>query len=262
MSLNSQRPAESPSKKSFAYEQHKRSQRIYGLVGGSDYSKLGSADTAVLLALNLHSKVDGDGMRPSTATVALMTNLSRRTVVRALSRLLASGLLTMEAKKHKRAIVSYRFGTQVLTESSNLRELLEAKLACQQTNNELRSTDDRASATMTRRGEDRSATQSDGLRRVDQPVVPCGPKSSATRTERSAFVTHRTDSEQIEKQSLEQTGESRGTSLGASHHLDAASRRLDNSERSTYGRHCYTNLEFDPSEMNAQELMDFLGQTQ
>lgn len=262
MSNASHRPTESTPKKSFAYEQYQRSQRIYGLVGSPDYPTLGSADTAVLLALNFHSKLEGDGMRPSTATLALMTNLSRRTIVRALSRLLSCGLLTMEAKKHKRAVVSYRFGTRLLSESCKLRDLLEAKLGFRNMQDALRPMSQATSATETQRREDRSATQSSDLRRVVHPVgSPCQ-TASATQTVGSDRVSHRTNSEQVEEPIEEQTREPSRTHLGASHPLNGASPRFEHSERGTYGRHCYTHLEFDPSELNTEALVEFLGRTE
>ena len=58
---------------SFSYNQRRRAERIYALDG------LTPVDTAVLLALNFHSKPDGSEMHPSTATLAVM-KLSNRFV--------------------------------------------------------------------------------------------------------------------------------------------------------------------------------------
>src|SRR5262245_52633669 len=69
------------SDRSFSYHQRRRAEKIYALDG------LTPVDTAVLLALNYHSKVDGGDMRPSSKRLAVLTNLSPRSVVRSLSRL-------------------------------------------------------------------------------------------------------------------------------------------------------------------------------
>ena len=113
---------------SFVYARRLRAERIYALVGSSDYPDLDGIDTAVLLALNHWSKPDGSEMRPSAETLALMTHFSRSSVRRSLSRLVASGLLVVASRQQHHAPVVYRFAAAVMSKSDKkLREHLAEK---------------------------------------------------------------------------------------------------------------------------------------
>src|SRR5947208_9088748 len=124
------RPMSETKKPSWAFSQRKRAERIWGIVGTAEYPDLTAVDTAVALALNHHSDIDGAGMRPSVETLTQMTNFSRSSVARSLARLLDVGLLIVEGDRERRGrAVCYRFGDALLEAPVKLRTLLEAKRA-------------------------------------------------------------------------------------------------------------------------------------
>jgi hypothetical protein len=209
-----------PKDTSFAYTQRRRAEQIYGLAGSGDYPELTSGDTAVLLALNYYSKPDGSDMRASTGTIALMTNISRRSVIRSLNRLLADGLLTVEAKLHSRAVVCYRFGDGVLNGTGKLRPMLEAKHAHRQMTKALAPQRHHCSATLSHASESHRASESQALCQGDVRLAPQRPEASDTETAASVILSHRTNIELIEQPTLEPIQDLTGNAEGASRPRD------------------------------------------
>ena len=192
-------------KDTFLYAQRQRAERVYGLVGAGDYADLDDIDTDVLLALNYHSKPDGTNMYPSVETLALMTNLSRSSVRRSLSRLVKCELLVVESHQRQHAPVVYRFGTALLDKSD---KTLGAHLGAKQLFRQLRS------ATRTRQSVQpapRKSAQSVQPATQDAQADPSACSGSASGCSGSTAgvfpQTHRTNNEPIEEQTIEPTPE-------------------------------------------------------
>ncbi len=232
-------PASAKSKdSSYSYAQRLRAERIYGLIGSREYPALTSVDTAVLLALNYYSKQDGTGMRPSTETLALMTNLSRSSVLRSLSRLLKGALLKLDgAQRSRGVVVSYRFGDALLKPSgSRLRDHLAEKrmvrelmIAAAKTQPDgaaasvaVTRTSVRGTPVLTRE----LVTVTPDLLQGDAAPVSEGRPTSVTKPRTSVTLPHRTNLELIPEPKKEPIQDLMTDAVGTSRPLAGAAHRL------------------------------------
>lgn len=224
-------PTDAKRESSFAYELYLRSQRIYGLCASTEHPELTAVDTAVLLAMNHHSKPDGTGMRPSTQTVALMTNLSRRSIVRSLARLTQYGLLVAEDRQRSRAVVCYRFGESLLTGSGSLREMLERKLMDLWAKRNLAPRSPASGAIQSRAPLPGRAPESMCIRHGVTPPAPACPPAVARQTPARDPVSHRTDLEPFSEPTIEPIQKLSAIDEGASRPFAGAPHRLAISDR-------------------------------